>query len=153
MKARTFVGATIAALAISTAGAAVANATPGEATSVDVAPYLVGTTAYFTVDGANCGIQASGAVGCDIPAGVAKWFDVIPITDLAIDLPFLPAHPTFGLVGSYGRPGSLALPDPGGYGSIISYAGATCSGGGRGAVSCSSMGHSFSFGWSGTQTS
>lgn len=150
MKARTFVGVAVATLAVSMAGTAVADAaSPG----VDVTPYMVGTTAYFSADGANCSIQSNGDVGCDIPAGMAKWYNVIPVTDLSIDLPFLPAHPTFGLVGQHGRAGSLALPQGDGYGSTISYAGATCSGGGRGAVSCSSKGHSFSFGWSGTQTS
>lgn len=150
MKARTFLGAAVAALAVSMTGVGAANAAPP---TVDVTPYLVGTTAYFSVDGANCGIQANGAVGCDIPAGMAKWYNVIPITDLSIDVSFLPAHPTFGLFGPHGRAGSPALPEGDGYGSTISYAGATCSGGGRGAISCSSMGHSFSFGWSGTQTS
>ncbi|MBY8861341.1 hypothetical protein K7711_33035 [Nocardia sp. CA2R105] len=150
MKARTFVGVAVAAVAVSMAGTAGANAAPP---SVDVTPYLVGTTAYFSVDGANCSIESNGDVGCDIPAGMAKWYNVIPVTDLAIDLPVLPAHPTFGLFGQHGRAGSPVLPEGDGYGSTISYAGATCSGGGRGAISCSSKGHSFSFGWSGTQTS
>jgi hypothetical protein len=131
----------------------------------DVTPYLIGDTAYFSVGSVSCGIHANGDVGCDIPAGMAKWYDVIPVTDLAIDAPFLPAHPTFGVLGPHGRQASPQLPDPNGYGSIlsygstisygnaISYAGATCFGGGRGAIRCSSKGHSFSFGWSGTQTS
>ncbi len=150
MRARTYISATIAALAMTTIGAGVANA---GSPSVDPTPYLVNGTAYFSVGSVNCDIQSNGDVGCDIPAGIAKWYDVIPVTDLAIDLPFLPAHPTFGLLGPHGRPGSLGLPASyGDAGSSITYAGATCSGGGRGGIYCTSKGHSFAFGWSGTQT-
>ncbi|MET7771758.1 hypothetical protein [Nocardia sp. NPDC005366] len=150
MRVPSVIGATIAALALSMGGAATANAAPIQAADIEVSPYLVGDSVYFSVGDVNCAMHANGDVGCDIPAGIAKWFNIIPVTDLAIDIPFLPAHPSFT---THGRPGSPGLPsDANGYASTISYGGATCFGGGRGAIGCSSKGHSFSFGWSGTQT-
>ncbi|MCX4091372.1 hypothetical protein [Nocardia sp. alder85J] len=153
MRARTMLGAAVAAAGLSVAGGAVAGAAPMRAADlqVDVAPYLVGDTVYFSAGGANCSIHPDGSAGCDIPAGIAKWYNILPVTDLVIDIPFLPAHPEWV---QHGQPGSLSLPsDANGYDSTISYAGASCYGGGRGAIGCTSKGHSFSFGWSGTQTS
>ncbi|MBF6192631.1 MULTISPECIES: hypothetical protein [Nocardia] len=69
------------------------------------------------------------------------------VYDLAIDLPFLPAHPTFGLTGPHGRADSPPIE------GTLTNGGASCTGGGRGALLCTSKGHSFSFGWSGTQIS
>ncbi|WP_282783562.1 MULTISPECIES: hypothetical protein [unclassified Nocardia] len=152
MRARTFCGAVVTAAALAVTGTGVANAQPTD--HVNPTDYLIGDTVYFTAAGANCSIRANGDVGCDIPAGIAKWLNVIPVRDLVIDVPFLPAHPTFGAFGPQGRADSRSLPGgPIGYGSTISYAGASCHGGGRGGLSCQSKGHSFSFGWSGTQTS
>ncbi|WP_019926825.1 hypothetical protein [Nocardia sp. BMG111209] len=153
MRVRGILGAAVAATGLAVAGGAVAGASPLRATDlqVDPGPYLVGDTAYFSAGSADCAIHADGSVGCDMPAGVARWYDILPVTDLAIDIPFLPAHPEWV---RHGRPGSPSLPsDANGYDSTISYAGASCNGGGRGAISCTSKGHSFSFGWSGTQVS
>ncbi len=161
MKIRTLIGGTIAAVALSMAGGAVATAAPATtataATAVNPADYLVGDTVYFSIGSVNCSMHTNGDVGCDIPAGIANFYG-LPITNLAIDLPFLPAHPTFGLTGPLGRPDSRSLDvgpaaDGYDYGGVINYGGATCSGGGRGAITCSSKGHSFSFGWSGTTLS
>jgi hypothetical protein len=153
MRVRTILGAAVAVAGMSMAGTAVAGAAPMRAADapVDVTPYLVGDTAYFNVGIADCAIHADGSVGCDIEPGIARWYGLLPVTDLAIDIPFLPAHPEWI---QHGQPGSPALPANSiGYDSTITYAGATCSGGGRGGVACSSKGHAFSFGWSGTQTS
>ncbi|WP_157172431.1 hypothetical protein [Nocardia pneumoniae] len=145
MKARTLLGSVVAAAAVSMAGSAVAAAAPTQIANQDPAEYLVGDTVYFAYASSNCAIRPNGDVGCDIPFGTNLYG--FPIYDLAIDLPFLPAHPTFGLVGAHGRPGSQPIA------GTINYAGASCTGGGRGALTCTSKGHSFSFGWSGTQIS
>ncbi|MFE3752887.1 hypothetical protein ACFXO9_01130 [Nocardia tengchongensis] len=147
MKIRAFAGMAVAAAAISLVGTGTASAD-----AVNPGDYLIGDTAYFNVGPAQCSIKADGSAGCDIAAGIAKWLNIIPVTDLAIDMAFLPAHPTFGVFGHYGRADANTLPQGNGYGSTITYAGATCSGGGRGAIQCTSKGHSFSFGWSGTTT-
>ncbi|WP_330179008.1 hypothetical protein OHB26_21145 [Nocardia sp. NBC_01503] len=151
MKVRAFFGVAMAAAAVALAGTSVAHADSDE---VNVNDYLIGDTAYFNTGIASCSIKANGDVGCDIQSGIAKWLNIIPITDLAIDMPFLPAHPTFGAFGHYGRSDAQVLGGgPIGYGSTINYAGASCHGGGRGGFSCTAKGHGFSFGWSGTQTS
>ncbi|WP_405487919.1 hypothetical protein [Nocardia sp. NBC_00511] len=140
------------AAAVLLTGNGIAAASPQD--EVNVADYLIGDTAYFSSTDSLCSIDKSGNVGCDIQPGVAKWLNMIPVTDLAIDVSFLPAHPTFGVFGPHGRSDSRDLGQgPVGYGSTIDYAGATCHGGGRGGITCSSKGHSFSYGWSGTQTS
>ncbi|MEV5652729.1 hypothetical protein AB0L57_31145 [Nocardia sp. NPDC052254] len=158
MKIRTFVGAAAAAVAVACAGTGVASADPFVAangpTVQNPADYLVGDTVYFSAGYANCSMHPNGDVGCDISPGIANLWG-IPITNLAIDLPFLPAHPTFGLTGALGRADSRSIgsgPSSDGYdyGGVINYGGATCSAGGRGAVQCNSKGHSFNFGWSGT---
>ncbi|MFE3189438.1 hypothetical protein ACFXHA_10545 [Nocardia sp. NPDC059240] len=141
-----FVGVAIAAAAVSLTGTGTAGA--------DTNDYLIGDTVYFNSGPAQCSIRPNGDVGCDIASGIATWLGVIPVTDLVIDVSFLPAHPTFGAFGPHGRADARTLDQgPNGYGSTVSYAGATCSGGGRGGTSCQAKGHSFSFGWSGTQTS
>lgn len=147
MRMRAFAGMAVAAAAISMVGASTANAD-----AVNPNDYMIGDTVYFNTGPAQCSIKSDGTAGCDIAPGIAKWLNMIPVTDLAIDVPFLPAHPTFGVFGPYGRSDASTLPQGNGYGSTISYAGATCSGGGRGAIQCNSKGHSFSFGWSGTTT-
>ncbi|WP_327145342.1 hypothetical protein [Nocardia sp. NBC_01327] len=146
MKMRVFAGMAVAAAAISMVGTGTANAD-----AVNPNDYLIGDTVYFNVGYAQCSIKPDGTAGCDIQSGIAKWLNVIPVTDLVIDVPFLPAHPTFGVFGPYGRGDANSLPNTE-ISSTITYAGATCYGGGRGAIGCNSKGHSFSFGWSGTTT-
>ncbi len=140
-------GIIAAATALSLAGTATATAD-----TVNPNDYLIGDTVYFNSGPAQCSITADGSTGCDIAPGVAKWLNLIPVTDLTIDAPFLPAHPTFGLFGPHGHPDANTLPEGNGYGSTITYAGATCSAGGRGGIQCTAKGHNFSFGWSGTTT-
>ncbi|MGW5106649.1 hypothetical protein [Nocardia sp. NPDC004123] len=147
MRMRAFAGMAVAAAAISMACAGTANAD-----AVNPNDYMIGDTVYFNVGPAQCSIKSDGTTGCDIASGIARWLNMIPVTDLAIDVPFLPAHPTFGVFGPYGRSDANTLPQGNGYGSTITYAGATCSGGGRGGILCNSKGHSFDFGWSGTTT-
>lgn len=161
MNMRALIGGSVAAVAISMAGGAVAGAQPFVAangpTVQNPADYLVGDTVYFSAGYANCSMHPNGDVGCDISPGIAYLFG-IPINNVAIDLPFLPAHPTFGLTGPLGRAGNRSIDsgpasDGYDYGGVINYGGATCSAGGRGAVQCSSKGHTFNFGWSGTNLS
>lgn len=148
MRLRAFAGLTtmVAAAAISMVGTGTASAD-----ALNPNDYKIGDTVYFNAGYAQCSIKPDGTTGCDIAAGIARWLNIIPVTDLAIDVAFLPAHPTFGLFGPYGRSDSRPLPNTA-YGSTISYAGATCIAGGRGGIKCTSKGHSFAFGWSGTTT-
>lgn len=146
------ISAAVLAAGLSFAAFGSANALPDPyaPTPVDPANYLVGDTAYFSlINGANCAIHANGDVGCDFPAPV-PLAGILPVTDVSIDVPFLPAHPLFGLGGPHGRPGSpvLGIPNGSKYPSpaSISYAGATCSAPGRGAFTCTSKGHSFAYG-------
>ncbi|MGW4715134.1 hypothetical protein [Nocardia sp. NPDC004260] len=137
MKISTIVGTVAAFVSCSMVGAAGAGAVPAQ--SVDEG------TVYFSYASSNCAIRSNGDVGCDIPFGTNLFG--FTVYDLAIDLPFLPAHPTFGLSGAHGRAGSPPID------GTLTNGGASCTGGGRGALICTSKGHSFSFGWSGTQIS
>ncbi|WP_067816380.1 hypothetical protein [Nocardia inohanensis] len=151
MKARAFAGAALAAVAMVVAGTGTASAEPID---VDPALFMDGDTVYFAdwYNAAYCAIHANGDVGCDIPAGGTLW-GVIPVNDVVIDMAFLPAHPTFGLAGPHGRPGSrwitdVPRPDGNVYdGTRITYAGVTCVGGragrGGGGITCDAKGHHF----------
>ncbi|MGN2637830.1 hypothetical protein ACWEKT_24915 [Nocardia takedensis] len=136
MRKPTTIGLALVSLTFCLATSPVASASPSP---------VAEETVYFSFSGSNCAIRPNGDVGCDIPGGTNLFG--FTVHDLAIDLPFLPAHPTFGLVGPHGRPGSPPID-----GSLTN-GGATCTGGGRGALLCTSKGHSFSFGWSGTTIS
>ncbi|MGQ4616857.1 hypothetical protein [Nocardia sp. R7R-8] len=156
------IGAAVSAVTVMLAGNAFAQADPTTAgpdlvpiglVEADPADFLDGDTVYFSdwLGQANCAIHPNGDVACDLTAGYRLW-GVVPITDIAIDAPFLPAHPTFGLAGQHGRPGSrwiTDVPRPEGVyqGTSLSYAGVTCIGGlPRGATNCTSKGHSFTLG-------
>lgn len=153
MQARTFLSAAVAAVAISLAGNAVASADDG-LTEADPADFMVGDTVYFSdwLGSPTCAIHANGDVGCDLSSGSRLW-GVLPIADVTIDVPFLPAHPTFGLAGRHGQPGSRWITDVPRddrvyAGTRLSYAGATCIGGRpKGApLTCTSKGHTFTLG-------
>lgn len=149
MTLRTMLGITaaVAALALGAAGHAAAVPYP-EPTVVDPNDYKDGDSVYFSLgNGQNCVIRPNGDVGCDFPQGLVLTIPGFPfrptVTDLAINIDWLPAHPEFH---SWGRAGSKELPKnqdaPGG--STITYAGATCLVGGfHGSWSCKSKGHSF----------
>ncbi|TSD99208.1 hypothetical protein FOS14_12640 [Skermania sp. ID1734] len=148
---------TAAAGAVLLAGAATASALPNpyEPVPVDPNQYLVGDTAYFDLgDGTECAIYPTGNVGCAFPQPIALTITGSPVrpmvTNLVIDVPWLPAHPEPGFTG---RSGSRQLGVPvtdangntiGWRGAEISYAGASCGNGGeRGGWGCSSKGHHF----------
>jgi hypothetical protein len=144
-------GAAAVALSLTSFGIANALPNPYAVTPVDPGAYLVGDTVYFSTGNlTNCAIHVNGDVGCDLgqPTPLDGFVIPISVTDLAINVPFLPAHPEFGLTGPHGRPGSpqLGIWDNGGWlAASVSYAGATCEapGNGRGALSCTSKGHRF----------
>lgn len=129
-----------AALAMSLTGAGVASAIDYPA-PVPVSPdaYLQGDTVYFSSGSLNCSIKPTGVVGCDIVGG--QFLTQVPFSpkvyDIAIDVPWFPAHPTFGIGGPHGRAGSKQLE------GSVSYGGANCQVGFKGALTCTSMGHSF----------
>ncbi|MTE15572.1 hypothetical protein [Nocardia aurantiaca] len=150
MNARILFGAAVAAVAVTLAGNAVASADPIPLNPDD---YKVGDTVYFAANASGCQIRPTGDVGCWYGAGGAGWFG-LPVSDLVIDLPFLPAHPSFGLWGEVARPGAKSFPlDDGTY--TLSYAGATCTvtGGAHFTTTCTSKGHSFTRGVEGTRFS
>ena len=133
-----FVGITAATMSVVGAGTASAVDYPAPV-PVDPAAFLQGDVAYFSTGAANCSITPAGVVGCDLPGG--EYLTQIPfapvVYDVAIDVPWFPAHPTFGIGGPRGRAGSTPL------GGSLSYGGATCYIGFKGSLNCSSMGPSF----------
>lgn len=142
------VAVTVAAVSLGSVG--IAGAIPDPYAPVPVNPnnYLVGDTVYFSVGGDNCAIHPNGDVGCDFASSerLNGFIFPIPVNDLAIDIPFLPAHPEFGLTGPHGRPGSPSITvDAAGHwqAGSITYGGATCQAGYRGAWGCTSKGHGF----------
>lgn len=80
-----------------------------------------------------------GVVGCDLPNGMV--LTQVPFTprvyDVQIDVPWFPAHPTFGIGGPHGRGGSTPLQ------GSLTYGGARCEIGVKGQLTCTSMGRSF----------
>ncbi|QIS10123.1 hypothetical protein [Nocardia arthritidis] len=118
-------------------------------------------TVYFSYGPeVNCAITGDGTVGCDVSPGY--WLSLpvadrsipvpfVPVRQVVIDQPWLPAHPG-SAIGAFTLPGGnpfLGTIKTGeGYASIwVDHAGATCtitgfhySGPG---LSCSSKGHSF----------
>ncbi|WP_460728507.1 hypothetical protein [Nocardia heshunensis] len=152
MNARTFLGAAVASVALIIAGNGVASADIG-LTEADNSQFLDGDTLYFSdwLGSSNCAIHANGDVGCDLGPGQSLW-GIIPIGDVVIDNSVLPAHPTFGLGGQHGRPGSRWITDVPRdanvyQGTRIDYAGVTCIGGlPRGGLNCTSRGHKFTLG-------
>jgi hypothetical protein len=143
------IAGTIAAIALSISGAGVANAD----TVVDPSGYLVGDTVYFSYSNwASCAMHPNGWVGCDMSGRTMNWVG-LQVSNISIDLSFLPAHPAIGPLGTHGQAGSRQLagtsaPDSSSNASIT-YGGATCvTSNFRGEVSCTSQGHSFNFGFS-----
>lgn len=150
----TVVGSALAIAALSMFQLPAANA---DTVVVNPADYMIGDTVYFTYGNlAYCAMHSNGDVGCDIANGTMNWYG-FQVSNISIDLPFLPAHPAFGPVGTHGVPGSAVLSgggaapgsnNPYGPDASITYGGATCTGSGfRGEVSCASKGHQFSFGF------
>lgn len=127
----------LAAAPIMAAG--VAQAGPYDPPVQNPADYLDGDTAYFSYNQNNCSISKNGDVGCDMPQGYSYtgFFVPINVNNVAIDLPFLPAHPTFGLTGPLGKAGSKPLA------GSLTYAGAHCQRGLKQELTCESKGHSF----------
>lgn len=133
-------------VAVAAAGAAAMVLSAGTASADEYAPaqnpadYLQGDTAYFSYgSAANCAMHPGGIVGCDLPNGMIM--SQVPFTprvyDVQIDVPWFPAHPTFGIGGPRGRAGSTPLQ------GTLSYGGATCEIGVKGQLTCTSMGRSF----------
>ncbi|MGW0248337.1 hypothetical protein ACWDYH_17065 [Nocardia goodfellowii] len=129
-----------------------AVAVAGLAPAVLAATAHAEDTVYFSVGSRNCAIAPDGTVGCDFGADRARlqysFLPVpIPVRDIAIDQPWLPAHPTF-------TPGSRTLPGgnpsiydvktgDGAWGPYIEFAGARCEVGFHGSFGCKSKGRSW----------
>ncbi len=146
---RRTLGVAAATTALALAGAGAVQAVPyPQPAPVSPEDYLVGDAVYFSMGELSCSIKANGDTGCDFPGGQRlSSAPFLSVPDLVIDVPWLPAHPEFGLTGQHGRAGSRQL----GSDAKIGYAGATCSTGFHGSWTCTAKGHSFS-GWSGNVT-
>ncbi len=138
-------GTVAVAAAITMFGTPVASAD----TVANPSNYLVGNTVYFSYIGADCAMQSDGWVGCDLTGQTMNWAG-FPVSNISIDLPFLPAHPAFGPLGTHGRAGSRTLDNPVyGTNTTLTYGGATCTTSNfRGEISCTSQGHNFNYGFS-----
>ncbi|WP_028478117.1 hypothetical protein [Nocardia sp. CNY236] len=113
-------------------------------------------TVFFSVGSTHCAIFGNGAVGCNFASPVQLSYYVgnvyvpmpMAVSEMVIDQPWLPAHPTFDPVRRY----TLAGGNPSIYhvqtgssqwGPIIEHAGASCQIGYRGSFSCGTMGQGF----------
>ncbi|WP_327111737.1 hypothetical protein OHB12_26630 [Nocardia sp. NBC_01730] len=112
---------------------------------------------YFSAGSANCAIFGDGSVGCDLGSPLRLNYTVgttylplsIPISEIVIDQPWLPAHPTFAGGTSY----TLAAGNPSIYdlktgqdmwGPVIEHAGSSCRIGFHGSFTCNAKGRGFS---------
>jgi hypothetical protein len=124
-----------------------------------VAPILLTATAqadpgtvYFRAGSFSCTIAGDGTVGCDFGYPMRLQYTYLPIpftvSEIVIDQPWLPAHPTFDPGTPYTLPGGNPTLDTvktgdGRWGPFIEYAGARCEAGFHGFFSCHSKGRGF----------
>lgn len=109
-------------------------------------------TVHFSNGVMQCSITGDGTVGCDLASPMRLQYSFlpfpIPVNNIAIDLPLLPAHPAFAAGASHTLPGgnpdlhSVRTAD-GQWGPIIEHAGAKCESGFHGSFTCTTKGHSF----------
>lgn len=129
-----------------------------------LAPLLFTNTAqaaagpvYFSMGSFQCAISSDGAVGCDtspklMSIKIGGSYLPIPfqVSQVVINVPWAPAHPGFAAGTPYTLPGgnpdiSTVATGHDMWGSSVSYAGATCSTGFHGSVSCEAKGHSWTY--------
>ncbi|BDT92958.1 hypothetical protein [Nocardia sputorum] len=135
----------------------------GAVAAVAVAPILAAGSAqadpgtvYFSVGSMNCAIFADGSLGCDFAAPLRLSYYVgdtyvpvpVPVNEIAIDQPWLPAHPTFDPATPYTLPGgNPSIYDvrtgSGQWGPIVEHAGASCQVGFHGSFTCQALGRGF----------
>ncbi|NKY29663.1 hypothetical protein [Nocardia gamkensis] len=114
-------------------------------------------TVYFSVGSTNCAIFANGSLGCDLASPMYMSYYIgdtyvpvpVPVNEIAIDQPWLPAHPTFDPGTPYTLPGGNPRIDDvktgsGPWGPIIEHAGASCQVGFHGSFTCQALGRGFS---------
>ncbi|MGK8502835.1 hypothetical protein [Nocardia asiatica] len=113
-------------------------------------------TVYFSAGGTNCAIFGNGSVGCDFASPLHLSYYVgdtyvpvpVKVSEIVIDQPWLPAHPTFDPATPYTLPGgNPSIYDvrtgSGQWGPIIAHAGATCQVGFHGSFGCQALGRGF----------
>nr|WP_271210885.1 hypothetical protein [Rhodococcus wratislaviensis] len=136
-------------LLTATAAALLAFATPAQADSP--------TPVYFRVGNFNCSIAPDDSVGCDLPQPLPMDFPILgefglpwlgPVQHVVIDLPWLPALPTFPPGTPFTLPGgnpdiSEVATSQSMYQKTITHGGTTCLAGFMGDVTCTAKGHSF----------
>ncbi|WP_040795273.1 hypothetical protein [Nocardia higoensis] len=117
-------------------------------------------TKHFSVGSVQCAIFGNGTVGCDLPSPTPLTYGQLPfsfpVSEIVIDLPWLPAHPTFTPGAAYTLPGgnpplSEVRTSDGQWGPIIEYAGVNCAVGFHGSFGCTAGGRGFTM-WSGRIT-
>ncbi|MFC0452118.1 hypothetical protein [Rhodococcus jostii] len=138
-----------AGMLVAVAAALLAFATPAQADS----PAPV----YFRVGNVHCSIAPDDSVGCDLPQPVPMDFPILgefglpwlgPVQHVAIDVPWLPAHPTYPFGTPFTRPGgnpdiAEVATSQTMYQKTITRGGTTCLAGFMGDVTCTTKGHSF----------
>ncbi|MFG1797892.1 hypothetical protein [Nocardia sp. NPDC049149] len=109
-------------------------------------------TVYFSVGSFNCAIFGDGTTGCDFAYPMRIQYSNAPFTlfasEMVIDQPWLPAHPTFDPGTPYTLPGGNPSLDSvktgqGQWGPYVEYAGAKCEIGFHGSFNCTSKGRAF----------
>ncbi|WP_067480072.1 hypothetical protein [Nocardia amamiensis] len=114
-------------------------------------------TVYFAAGSTNCAIFGDGSVGCDFGYPLFLSYHVgnsyipvpVKVSEMVIDQPWLPAHPTFDPGTPYTLPGgNPSIYDvktgSGQWGPIIEHAGSTCAVGFHGSFTCQAKGRGFS---------
>ncbi|WP_228805472.1 hypothetical protein [Nocardia higoensis] len=117
-------------------------------------------TKHFSVGSVQCAIFGDGTVGCDLPSPTPLTYGQLPfgfpVSEIVIDVPWLPAHPTFDPGTPYTLPGgnpplSEVKTGDGQWGPTIEHAGASCAVGFHGSFGCAAKGRGWSM-WSGRLT-
>ncbi|MBF6536752.1 hypothetical protein [Nocardia farcinica] len=112
---------------------------------------------HFSMGGLNCAIFDNGTVGCDLPTATPLQYGqlpfAIPVHEIVMDIPWLPAHPTFDSGTPYTLPGGNPPIDQvktgdGQWGPFVEHAGVHCYVGFHGSVGCTAGGRGWSM-WSG----
>ena len=115
------------------------------------------TPVYFRVGNFNCSIAPDDVVGCDLPQPLPMDFPILgefglpwlgPVQHVVIDLPWLPAHPTYPPGTPFTLPGgnpdiSEVATSQSMYQKTITHGGTTCLAGFMGDLTCTAKGHSF----------
>ncbi|HLS77697.1 MAG TPA: hypothetical protein VK083_12990 [Nocardia sp.] len=114
-------------------------------------------TVHFSAGSIQCAISGNGTVGCDLPYPMPVVYGQLPfgfpVGEIVLDVPWLPAHPTFTPGAQFTIPGGNPPLDAvktgdGQWGPYIDHAGVRCEIGFHGSFGCTIGNRGFSI-WSG----